>query len=342
MLLQLLGSGIFVGCAAFTFYYAKKSRYQHDKQGNFFKNEVLIGVTFILTAILYPFFFIDTGISPATEETMYLLTLLVFTGEIGLFGINILMEREKCLRNPQLLVDRDYERIKTEYRSTSHYNVKKDFKRKMLHLLAVIVIVMAFEMSRILETFNALPFGMTSIAFYKWLTITIGLAFVIMFVIGDGVRLTKNAYLPPWAVKWFTSSLKEEELVTFIASAPLVLGFVPFIFAPYQLFISVALITSLGDAAASLVGKTFGKHHLSPTNKKTFEGLFAGAFATFTIVTLAMGLYPSITLTTLFSMAAVAASLFIVVDVTTHKLSDNIINSLACGSGMVLIFLFMI
>ncbi len=340
MLLKLLGSGIFVGCAAFTFYYAKKSRYQHDKKGNFFKNEVLIGVTFILTAILYPFFFINTGISPETEEMMYLLTLLVWVAEIAIFGTNIFMERAKCVRNPQLLVDRDYERIKTEYRSTSHYNVKKDFKRKMLHLLAVIVIVISFEMGRILGTFNALPFGMTAIAFYKWLAITVGLAFVIMFVIGDGVRLLHNAWLPPWAIKWFTSSLKEEELVTFIASAPLVLGFVPFIFAPYQLFLSVALITSLGDAAASLVGKTFGKHHLSATSKKTFEGLFAGAFATFTIVTLAMGTYPSLTFTTIFSMAAVAASLFMMVDVLTHKLSDNIINSLACGAGMVLIFLF--
>ncbi len=342
MLLQLLGSGIFVGCAAFTFYYAKKSRYQQDKAGNFFKNEVLIGITYILTAILYPFFYINTGISIETEETMYLLSLLVWVAEIGLFGTNILMERAKCLRNPQLLIDRDYEPIKANYRATSHYNLKKDFKRKALHLLAVIVIAISFEMGRILGNFNALPFGMTALAFYKWLAITVGLAFVIMFVIGDGVRLTRNAYLPPWAVKWFTSSLKEEELVTFIASAPLVLGFVPFVFAPYQLFLSVALITSLGDAAASLVGKQFGKHHLSPTNKKTFEGLFAGAFATFTIVAIAMGTYPWITLTTIFSMAAVAASLFMMVDVLTHKLSDNIVNSLACGAGMVLVFIFVI
>ncbi len=342
MLLQLLGSGIFVGCAAFTFYYAKKSRYQRDKQGNFFKNEVIIGITLILTAILYPFFFINTGISPETEDTMYLLTLLVWVAEIGIFGVNILMERAKCKKNPQLLVYRDYERIKAEYRSTSHYNVKKDFKRKMLHVLAVIVIVAAFELGRILGTLNALPFGMTALAFYKWMAITVGLAFVIMFMIGDGVRLNRNAYLPPWAIKWFTSSLKEEELVTFIASAPLVLGFVPFIFAPYPLFLSVALITSLGDAAASLVGKTWGKHHLTPTNKKTFEGLFAGAFATFAIVMIAMGTYPSIELVTLFSMAAIAATGFMFVDVTTHKLSDNIINSLVCGSGMVLAFVFII
>ena len=259
-----------------------------------------------------------------------------------MFGINILVERRKCVRNPQLFIERDYERVKSKYRANYKYDVKKDFKRKMLHLLAVFVIIISYEMGRILNAFNALPLGMTAISFYKWMSITVGLAFVIMFFIGDYIRLNHYAYLPSWAVKWFSSSIKEEELVTYITSAPLVLGFVPFIFAPYQLFLSVALITSLGDAAASLVGKQFGKHHLSSTNKKTYEGLFAGAFATFIIVTLAMGTYPSLTLTTIFSMAAIASSLFVTVDVTVHKYSDNIVNSLVCGTGMVLAFLFII
>ncbi len=342
MLQQLLGSSIFVVCAVLTFLYAKKTRNQPDKVGKFFKNEVLIGVLYILTAFLYPFFYVGTGITAETGDTMYILTLGIFAAEIGIFGTMILMERVKCTRNPQLLIDRDPERFKTEYRANYTYDVKKDFKRKTLHLLAVIVIVIGFESSRLLETFNALPFGMTAIAFYRWFAITIGFAFVIMFAIGDLLRLNKNAYLPPWALKWFTSSIREEELVTYISSAPLVLGFVPFIFAPYQLFVSVALITSLADAAASIIGKRFGKHHLSATNKKTFEGLFAGAFATFLIVSLAMGTVPSITLTTIFSMAAIASALFMMVDVFIHKYSDNIVNSLICGTGMLLAFIFVV
>ncbi|OLS15350.1 MAG: hypothetical protein RBG13Loki_1024 [Promethearchaeota archaeon CR_4] len=339
MLPQLLGSSIFVVIAVITFYYARKSRNQPDKAGKFFTNEVLIGVLYILTAILYPFFYGGTGISPETETTMYWISLLVWSVEITIFIVNILVEKGKCKRNPQLLVDRDYECVKTAYRTNYRYDVKKDFKRKALHLLAVLVIVIAWEMSRILDSFGALPLGMTDhpFAFYRWMVNTIGFAFIIMFAIGDLVRLMYNTCLPPWAATWFTSSIKEDELVTFSATAPLVLGLVPFLFAPYQLFLSVALITSLADAAASLVGKQFGKHHLSATSKKTFEGLFAGAVAAFTIVALAMGTLVSITIA--LSMAAIATSLFVLVDIFTKKLSDNIVNSLACGTGLVIVFL---
>jgi len=339
MLWQLLGSSIFVACAVLTFYYAKKSRYQPDKAGNFFTNEVLVGILYILTAILYPFFYLDSGISPETLDTMYLISFLLWTAEIALFVGMILKEKARCARNPQLLVDRDYERIKAAYRANYRYDVKKDFERKGLHLLTVFIIVIAWQLGLILNSFSNLPLSMTAIAFYKWMVNTIGFAFLIMFATGDLVRLMKNAYLPSWAVKCFTSALKEDELVTFSATAPLILGLVPFLFAPFQLFLSVALITSLADAAASLIGKQFGKHHLSTTSKKTFEGLFAGAFAAFTIVALAMGTYSPITMTKVFSMATIAACLFVIVDIYTHKLSDNIVNSLACGTGIVLAFL---
>ncbi|HMF31774.1 MAG TPA: phosphatidate cytidylyltransferase [Candidatus Lokiarchaeia archaeon] len=340
--LMLSGSAIFVFFAICTFVYAKKTRYQPDKDGKFFPNEVLISVLYIIAAVMYPFFYINLGISSDTQYMMYLSTLVIWVAEIGIFGFYILRERHICKGNPQLLADRDYVKIKADYRANYHYDVKKDFKRKMLHLLAVVVIVAAWEMGRIMDSLDFQLFGMNAMAFYKWMSISVGLAFVIMFGIGDFVRLNYYAYLPPWAIKWFTSSLKEDELVTYIASAPLVLGFVPFIFAPFQMFLSVALITSLADAAASLVGKQFGKHHLSPTNKKTFEGLFAGGFAAFIIVALAMGTYPAAAVTSVIAMAAIAASLFMTVDLTVKNYSDNIMNSLVCGAGMVLFLLFLV
>jgi dolichol kinase len=340
--LMLTGSGIFVAFAILTFVYASRTRYQADKDGKFFPNEVLIGILYIIAAIIYPFFYINLGISSDTEYMMYLSTIVIWVAEIGIFGFYILREMQACKANPQLLIERDYEKVKAEYRANYHYDVKKDFKRKMLHLLAVVVIVAAWELGNIFTSLNFYLFGMNALAFYKWMCITVGLAFVLMFALGDFVRLNKYAYLPQWATKWFMGSIKLDETVTYISSAPLVLGFVPFIFAPYQVFLSVALITSLADAAASLVGKQFGKHHLSPTNKKTFEGLFAGGFAAFIIVALAMGTYPAAAITSVIGMAAIAASLFMTVDLTVKNYSDNIMNSLVCGAGMVVCLLLFI
>ena len=74
--------------------------------------------------------------------------------------------------------------------------------------------------------------------------------------------------------------MKQSELHTFIASTPLVLSFIPFIFAPFPIFASVALITTGADAVACIIGKKYGKHSLKTNSKKTVEGFIAGGLST--------------------------------------------------------------
>ena len=177
--------------------------------------------------------------------------------------------------------------------------------------------------------------------FSYWLIITVGFGFVIMFQVADLTRLNKFYMLPNWAKRWY-KDMKQNELDTFIASTPLVLSFIPFIFAPFPIFGAVALITTGADAVACIVGKKYGKHSLKTNLKKTIEGFIAGGLTTFIIVFLISLVYSPwmvVTIEKIILMSLVATLLFLLVDAYTKNISDNILNPILTGFGMWIIFL---
>ncbi|MFX1569737.1 MAG: hypothetical protein ACFFCV_15365 [Promethearchaeota archaeon] len=183
--------------------------------------------------------------------------------------------------------------------------------------------------------------GLDNYSFSYWLIVTVGLGFVIMFQVADLARLNRFYLLPKWAIKWY-QDMKQGELHTFIASTPLVLSFVPFLFAPFPIFASVSLITTGADAVACIVGKKYGKHNLKTNTKKTVEGLIAGGFTTFIIVFLISIFYNpwmSVSIQKIILMSLVATILFLLVDAFAKNISDNILNPILTGLGMWLIYL---
>jgi dolichol kinase len=111
-----------------------------------------------------------------------------------------------------------------------------------------------------------------------------------MFQVGDLARLNKFYILPEWAKRWFLS-MRPSELDTFVASTPLVLSLIPFVFAPFPILASVALITTGADAVACLIGKKYGTHRLKKNSNKTIEGFIAGGITTLLIVFVVMNVY---------------------------------------------------
>jgi dolichol kinase len=146
--------------------------------------------------------------------------------------------------------------------------------------------------------------------------------------------------LPNWARKWLLA-MRPREAYTFIASTPLVLAFVPFLFAPFPILGSVALIATGADAAACLIGKKYGTHPLKKNSKKTIEGFLAGGFCTFLIVvfiTLIFNSLMPVNFDKILIMAIISTVLFLAVDFFTVNISDNILNPILTGISMWLIY----
>jgi dolichol kinase len=120
------------------------------------------------------------------------------------------------------------------------------------------------------------------------------------------------------------------------------LSLIPFIFAPFPILASVALITTGADAVACLIGKKYGTHRLKKDSNKTIEGFIAGGISAFLIVLIVLNIYhvwmPISSVKILF-MAIVATILFLLVDFFANHVSDNILNPILTGFGMWLILL---
>jgi len=136
--------------------------------------------------------------------------------------------------------------------------------------------------------------------------------------------------------------MRPSELDTFIASTPLVLSLIPFVFAPFPILASVALITTGADAVACLIGKKYGTHRLKKNSNKTIEGFIAGGITTFLIVFIVMNMYQfwmPISFIKILLMSLVSVILFLLIDFYIEHVSDNILNPILTGLGMWLILL---
>ncbi len=333
---------IFIALSVAIFVYTIKNKTE-KRENHDFNNEILVGLLFLLAGLLFPFVYISHSATPeVTLNFLWISTSLILVVEVCALSYVLIKNGRNAKRNPEQRFD--YEKFCKEFCANYEYDFRKDVERKFLHLLPVGVIFIFWTIGMILDAFGMLsPIGLDIYSFAYWLIITVGYGFCVMFMFADLARLNRPEMLPGWAQAWFGKSIKPNELKTFISSAPLVLSFVPFIFAPFPIFAAVALITAGADAVASLVGKKYGKHRFNEDSKKTMEGYFAGSSMTFLIVVLMTGIYQAympVTMAIVVSMAFVASMLFLLIDATSEHITDNILNPILTGLGMWWIFLF--
>jgi len=294
--------------------------------------------------ILFPFMFKSHSplLSLESLNMLWLFTSLLFIIEMGIWSATLLYNNIISKRNPEIMAERDYLKYREEVNNNWVDDFKSEFGRKILHLFTCSVIFVFWTLGSILSDLGILiKLGLDTYSFAYWWIITIGFGFVFMFQIADLTRLDKFFMLPKWAKRWYLA-MRPEELDTFIASTPLVLSFVPFIFAPFPILAAVALISTGADAIACLIGKKYGKHNLKQNSKKTIEGFLAGGLSTFIIVLITMVLYNawiSVRFNKIFLLACVATILFLLIDYFTEHISDNILNPILTGLGMWIIYL---
>lgn len=334
---------ILSGYSIITFVYII-SNWKEKVEKGLVANEIAIGLLFLVAGILFPFMyqFHSTLIPLETLNFLWFSTSIIFLIEMGIWFITLIYNTIISKRDPKIMAERDYSKYCEEFNRNWTDDIKDEYGRKILHLFTCSVIFIFWSLGTILDNFGILDkFNLDNYSFSYWLIIIIGFGFIFMVQIADLARLTKFYMLPNWARKGYLS-MKQEEQETFVASTPLVLSFVPFIFVPFPIFASVALITAGADAMACIIGKKYGKHALKKNSKKTIEGFIAGGISTFLIVIIIMNLYYTwmpVSIIKIFLMAVTATIIFLLIDMFAKFISDNILNPILTGFGMWLIYL---
>ena len=334
---------IFITYSILTLIYSVKNRHI-KKKNNIFINEILVAALFLVAGVLFPFLyqFHSPDLSQSSLNYMWLFTSTILILEMGILAVMLLYNGRISKKNPEIMAERDYKKFCEEFDKNWVGDLRSEIGRKFLHLFTSFLIFFLWTLGLILDDTGILAqWDLDNYSFSYWLTITIGFGFVIMFQIGDLARLNKFYLLPKWSKRWY-KSMRQEEQYTFVASTPLVLSFIPFLFVPFPIFGAVVLITTGADAVACIIGKKYGKHSLRKNSNKTIEGFIAGGVSTFLIVIIISILYHPwmpVSILKIFIMAFIATSLFLIVDKFARNISDNILNPLLTGFGMWIILI---
>ncbi|MHA1370109.1 MAG: hypothetical protein ACTSRA_10390 [Promethearchaeota archaeon] len=315
--------------------------------GTTYINELLIAGLFYAAAILYPFIYINTGATWGSVEFLFNLSSIILIGVSSIWWIMGCFGYLLCRVNPKIKqkrISEEQKRIEF-YRDHFKISLSVDAKRKLLHVLPGLVIIVMQMSAWFAEEHDLLDVvhpGVDRFALAIFGEVNVAFIFVFMIGFADYLRVSGRYYcLPKWAKRWFFSSIKRSEVRTFVSSCPLVLTLMPFLFAPMPIFVSVAFVSSISDAAASLVGRRFGRYNFKKKKKKTVVGYIAGVISTFLIVTFfsTMFNYDRWPFVNIIYLSIIASVIFFIIDLFVKNLSDNILNPLLTGAGMTLVLL---
>ncbi|MHA1775834.1 MAG: phosphatidate cytidylyltransferase [Promethearchaeota archaeon] len=275
---------------------------------------------------------------------------LLFLEFVILFGGNILPNIIKQRKNPQFRAEYTYYHFLDQMAQTKAKISKKsllfrDLSRKGLHFIQFLGVVLIYWLSIANYPYRIL-IGIEPDEFRNFFFFLISALFWIMMMIGDITRMENWRVLPKWAWKWYSVSLDyPRESWTINAATPILLANLIWtnrIFPIQILFITV-WISCISDAAAALVGKFFGQYHLNKIGKfpeKTWEGLIAGILTTLIgtggILYFIPTSFPPLAI---IMILGGTVSVFAITDLYCSTLNDNIVNSLASGTVIWLIFL---
>lgn len=287
-------------------------------------------------------FLFDTN-SPKERLFSQIFFLLVSLSFVLLYGLNVLPNIIKKRRNPHYRENSTYEdflnrmnsKLKQQNWNTKQ-EIQKDLSRKFLHLLQFLGVII-FYMISIRHFPKEISNGISSSEFRNFFYLLVATLFWVLMMIGDMTRMQDWAYLPKWAWKWFEISLDlPKEAWTFNGATPILLANLLWInpVVPLPVFFTAVWVSCISDAAASAVGKHFGKHPLKIGKfpQKTWEGLIAGFSTTFFGVYVIMILLSSIPIASCIFVAVAISVLFAIIDLYGTLIGDNLLNSLFSGT----------
>jgi dolichol kinase len=259
--------------------------------------------------------------------------------------------------NPEKRHERNFEKFFSSFNDSNEYFCKDgghsfntDLHRKTFHLLPAVLIIFLWMFAIYIweGIWSAnLFWGITGLEYGIFLILTVGYAAIVIFAALDYVRLSfifkkRSIFylMPPNVSHLLLKTLKKKENCEFTKPVALILSLVPiFFWAPFSIFAAAALIASLGDGAASLIGLKLGKIRFPKDSSKTIIGYISGFFVSFGATLLAFWLFePWIGMVNIFIVAFGGALGFLLVDLFNLNLDDNILNPIISSLIMILIY----
>ena len=285
----------------------------------------------IFASISYPYLIQKAEGSLPNYEFHSFFWIVIFTP----FCIFIILFYQYTLlkKKPELREKRQPKNLEIILKNTGdegdNYSTYVDLKRKLLHLVpAVLIIVLYFLGIRIMNV---------NLSYY--LIITVGYLGIYVFAMLDLVRFSwltgSTRYyelLPNNVLELMTSAMKPKELIEFIKSSALILAMIPVFFFDFGIFVATALIATIGDGCASIFGKTFGKKKFPRNSPKTVIGYIAGFLGSLCLALTSILIFqPEYVMEKTVFLSFTAAILFFLVDISNARIDDNILNSIVIG-----------
>ena len=323
-----------------------------------FINSFIIFLLWIISGVLYPFFyprdneFVQFHQSFSMSIICLFAPLLVFL--VLLYQYKVVLKDKPELKENRTIDNflEKYDIMNVNRINSKYYSLRTDVRRKVFHLLPglVIIILRIFAIDIWDGLWNADEvYGLTGYEYGMFLILMIGYAGVILFAGIDFVRLSyifenSNVYhlLPDSLSNMLIKTLKKNENYEFTKNVVLILSLIPILFLPFGIFTAVALITSIGDGVASIMGVSFGRHHFPKTSSKTIIGYISGFLASFGVSIFALWLFePHIVPLKMIVMSLSGALVFLTIDLLSLKIDDNILNPIFCGLVMTFFYIIL-
>jgi dolichol kinase len=351
--ITLLFSSIGLGLLYFAIKLKKKFPKEH-----IFVNSFIVSVLWIISGVLYPFFYPRDNEYVRFHQSFSMNIICIF-GPFLVFLILLYQSKVVLKDKPELRENRTitkflekYDILNVNQINNKSYSLRTDFHRKIFHLLPglFIIILRIFAINIWDGLWNADQiYGITGSEYAMFLILTIGYTGVVLFAALDFIRLSfifekSNIYglLPDCFSNLLVKTLKRNENYEFTKNMVLVLSLVPMLFLPFGIFTAATLITSIGDGVASLMGIGFGKYNFPKKSSKTIIGYISGFLASFGVSLFSLWLFePYLNSYKVIIISLSGAVVFLIVDLLSLKIDDNILNPIFCSLTMTFFYLIL-
>jgi len=336
---------ITLGCGQLYYAIILKKRYP---EAHNFHNSVMIFVLWIVAGVIYPFFYSKYSENIGWFQMISTICICILTPFILFLILGYQYLFVSKIR-PEIKERRTFEAFINEFNKKKgdikihrSHNIYTDVYRKSWHLMpaGVIFLLWIFAVYVWAGVWKEdQTWGITGEDFGMFLILTVGLSGLLMFTALDYLRLSyifekRSLYhlLPDVVSNLLAKTIKKNELYEFTKPTALVLAFIPTFFFPFGIFAASALIATIGDAAASIVGLKYGKHNFPKKSGKTIEGYIAGFLASLGVSFLALwGFESHLEMIKILILSFSGAVMYLIIDLLSLKIDDNILNPLCCA-----------
>jgi len=332
-------------------YYGHKLKKKFPKYHNFY-DTLMLACLWFAAGVFYPLYYLDNNVF--LEGYLNICTFFICIFTPFMVWLILYYQKRKIKKNPTIrerrTIDNFIEKNEIILNNNTH-SLKTDLTRKLLHLFPALMIMFLwmFAINIWGGLWNQGPnWGISAEDFGRILILTVGYSGILIFAALDYVRLSPLLFnrslfhlLPDNVSNLLGKAIKGEELYEFTKPATLILAFATIFFFPFPVFFAAALIATIGDGAASIMGKRFGKKHFPKNSPKTIIGYISGFLGSFGVALLSFIIFSQgILIIKSIIISFVGALVFLIIDLLTVELDDNILNPIF--SAFFMNFLFII